>query len=431
MSQDQMSSRRELIKQSALLGAGGVAAPMFIPRRVLGAPGRPGANDRIRVGIIGVGNRGNLLIDQLPEGAEMIAAADCYLKKAYDAASKRQAKWRIHQDYRRLLEQKDIDGVIVATGERWHVLCSIHACQAGKDVYVEKPMSLYVEEGRALVRAARKLRQIVQVGSQQRSMAMNRLACDFVRSGGIGRVFFVEGKNYGSPEPPQPVESSAASEPVPEGFDYDMWVGQAPMRPYNSKGGGGWGWDFGGGDMTNWGPHGLDQVQSALGMDESGPVEFWLLADGPGPEGSLAFRYVNGVTVRLEIPTGDLQGGATFVGEKGRIEVIRNMFRTDPPQMVKQLPPPEEVRKWRDDVALWQAKYHMQDWLDCMRTRKLPLADVEIGHRSVTVCHLANITRRLGRKLRWDSQAERFIGDEEANGLLSRPRRKGYELPVV
>lgn len=431
MSQDQKSSRRELIKQSVLLGAGGAAAPMFIPRRVLGAPGRPGANDRIRVGIIGVGNRGSLLIDQLPEGAEMVAAADCYLKKAYDGASKRQAKWHIYQDYRKLLEQKDIDGVIVATGERWHVLCSIHACQAGKDVYVEKPMSLYVEEGRVLVRAARKLKRIVQVGSQQRSMAMNQLACDFVRSGGIGRVFFVEGKNYGSPQPPQSVESSAMSEPVPEGFDYNMWVGQAPMRPYSSKGGGGWGWDFGGGDMTNWGPHGLDQVQSALGMDGSGPVEFWLLAEGPGPEGSMAFRYANGVTVRLEIPTGDVQGGAIFVGEKGRIDVIRNMFRTDPPQMVRQLPPPEEVQKWRDDVALWQAKYHMQNWLDCMRTRKLPLADVEIGHRSVTVCHLANITRRLGRMLRWDPQAERFIGDEDANSLLSRPRRKGYELPTV
>jgi len=166
-------------------------------------------------------------------------------------------------------------------------------------------------------------------------------------------------------------------------------------------------------------------------MSESGPVEFWLITDGISPEGAVAFRYANGVTVRLEIPTGDLQGGAIFVGDKGRMEVIRNMFRTDPPQMVKELPPPEEVRKWRDDVALWQAKYHMQNWLDCMRTRELPLADVEIGHRSMTVCHLANITRRLGRKLRWDPQAERFVGDEEANGLLSRPRRKGYELPSV
>ncbi len=409
-------SRRTLVRYGALMGAS---------RRLP-------ASDRLRIGIIGAGFRGSLLIDQLPESAELVAASDCDLNRVRRAASKRHANWRIYQDYRRLLEQKDIDGVIVSTGERWHVLCSIQACQAGKDVYVEKPMSLYVEEGRALVRAARKHSRIVQVGSQQRSMAMNKLACEFVRSGGIGRVYFVEGKNYASPRPPRPAPSGPG-DPVPEGFDYDMWVGQAPMRPYSKdlRRGEPWGWDFGGGEMTNWGPHGIVQVQSALGMDHSGPVEFQLLSGGPGPEGSLAFRYANGVTVRLEIPAGDIQGGAIFVGEKGRMEVIRNMFRTDPPQMVKALPPPAEVQKWRDDVALWQAKYHMQEWLDSMRSRKLPSADVEIGHRSVTICHLANITRRLRRTLRWDPEAERFIDDAEANALLSRPRRKGYELPAV
>jgi predicted dehydrogenase len=208
-----------------------------------------------------------------------------------------------------------------------------------------------------------------------------------------------------------------------------MWLGQAAMRPYNRRIHRGWGtWrDFSGGEMTNWGAHGLDQVQSALGMDGTGPVEWWPHHDGP--EGSVAFRYANNVTVRLEMPPGELQGGAVFIGEKGRIEIVRNNFRTDPPRMIKDLPPPEEVQKWRDEVALWQAKYHMQDWLDCMRSRKTPLADVEIGHRSVTVCHLAGITRQLGRKLKWDPEAERFAGDEEANGLLSRPRRQGYELP--
>ena len=131
------------------------------------------------------------------------------------------------------------------------------------------------------------------------------------------------------------------------------------------------------------------------------------------------------------MPAGELNGGAIFVGEKGRIDIVRNDFRTDPPKMIKDLPPPEEVRKWRDDVALWQAKYHMQDWLNCMRTRSTPLADVEIGHRSVSICHIANITRQLGRRLRWDPEAERFTGDEEANRLLRRPRREGYELPAT
>jgi predicted dehydrogenase len=317
----------------------------------------------------------------------------------------------------------------VGTHDHGRVLCSIHAVQAGKDVYAEKPLTLYVSEGRALVRAARKYGRVFQVGSQQRSMAMNRLACDFVRKGGLGRIQFVLAVNYTGPAR---YTGGLAEQPVPEGLNWDMWLGQTAQRPYHAdlfrwmR----W-WDYSGGEMTNWGAHGLDQVQCALGMDETGPVEFWPITDGISPKGAVAFRYANGVSVRLEVPTGDLQGGAIFVGEKGRIEIIRNMFRTDPPQMIKQLPPPEEVQKWRDDVALWQAKYHMQNWLDCMRTRQKPIADVEIGHRSVTVCHLANLARRLDRRLRWDPAAERFIGDDDANKYLSRPRRKGYELPVI
>ena len=176
--------------------------------------------------------------------------------------------------------------------------------------------------------------------------------------------------------------------------------------------------------MTNWGAHGIDQIQAALGMDTTGPVEFWPLEGGM--KTAVAFRYANGVTVRLEMPPGNLQGGGIFVGEKGRMEITRNDFRTDPPDLIKQLPPAEEVQKW--NRAQWQAKYHLQDWLDCMCSRKAPLADVEIGHRSISVCHLVNITRQLGRKLQWNPETERFASDYEADALLRRPRRKGYEL---
>ena len=399
--------------------AAGIAAGAA--RRVLGA------NDRIRIGVIGVGNRSNLLIDQLPEQAEIVAVADCYLKRCEDAAAKRNAKWRIYHDYRRLLEQKDIDGVIVGTHDHGRVLCSIRAVQAGKDVYAEKPLTLYVEEGRALVRAARKYNRVFQVGSQQRSMAMNKLGCGFVRNGGLGRIQFVLAVNY-----PGPVRytGNLPEQPAPQGLNWDMWLGQTEFRPYHldlfrwHR----W-WDYSGGEMTNWGAHGLDQVQAALGTDQTGPVEFWPLVDGP--KGALAFRYASGVTVRLEMPPGLLLGGAIFVGEKGRIEIVRNDFRTDPPLMIKDLPPRAEVDKWRDDVAKWQAKYHMQEWLECMRSRKTPSADVEVGHRSVSICHLANITRQLNRKLKWDPEAERFESDAEANALLRRPRRKGYELPEL
>jgi predicted dehydrogenase len=408
-------SRRAFAK-AALASA---AFPLVLPR------GARGANDRIRVGVIGVGNRSNLLIDQLPPGAEIVAVSDCYGKRSEDAAARRNAKWRIYDDYRTLLEQKDIDGVIIGTPDHARVRCAIHAVEAGKDVYAEKPLTLYVQEGRVLVRAVRKYGRVFQVGSQQRSMAMNRLACEFVRQGGLGHVRLVLGVNYS-----ETIRNSGfPTEAALEGLNWDVWQNQTAERPFNPELFTHWMkyWDYSGADMTNWGAHGLDQVQSALGMDGSGPVEFWPLADGP--KGAVAFRYANGVTVRLELPPGQLNAGAMFVGEKGRIEIVRNGFRTDPADMIKNLPPAEEVEKW--NKAKWQAEYHMQDWLECMRSRKTPLADVEIGHRSVTVCHLANITRQLDRRLRWNPEAEQFVEDNEACDLLTRRRRKGYELPEV
>jgi predicted dehydrogenase len=382
-----------------------------------------GANDRVGIGVIGVGNRGKLLIDQLPEQGQVVAVADCFLQRCHEAAAKRQAAWRAHQDYRRLLDDKSVDAVIVSTTDHGRVLPCIHACQAGKDVYAEKPLTLYLEEGRVLVRAVRKYRRVFQVGSQQRSMAMNRMACEFVRTGGIGKVKLVQGFGYPGPEP----APALAAEPVPDTLDWDVWLGQTPLRPYNATLHRSWmRWrEFSGGEMTNWGAHGIDQIQSALGMDGTGPVEFWPLDSG------IAFRYASGIEVRLELTDQRLLGGAVFTGEKGVMEIVRNNFRTDPPRMVTELPPPAEVQKWRDEVALWQARYHMEDWLNCIRSRKDPVAPVEVGHRSLSIAHLANITRQLNRRLRWDPVQERFESDDEANRLLSRPRRQAYKLPSI
>jgi hypothetical protein len=175
----------------------------------------------------------------------------------------------------------------------------------------------------------------------------------------------------------------------------------------------------------------MDMVQMALGMDDSGPVEFWPLDT---PAGGVAFRYANGVEVRLELPrvkeNEDLQGGARFIGEKGRIDIWRNNFKIDAPGVTLDLPPEEEIAKWHDKRALWQAQYHMGFWLECIPTRQRPNSDVEIGHRSVTVCHLANLARWLNRKIQWDPKTESVVGDSEANMLATnRPRRKGWELP--
>ena len=397
------------------------AAFPFLLKAAKAAP-----SDRIRVGVIGVGNRSNLLIDQLPDGAEIVAVSDCFLERCEKAEAKRNAKWKKYQDYRKLLEQKDVDAVIVGTTDHGRVLPAIHACQAGKDVYGEKPLTLYIAEGRRLVEAARAHKTVFQVGSQQRSMAMDKLACDFVRTGGLGKLKVVQGVNYSSAKK----YTGTEEQPVPESLNWDVWVGQTPMRPYNKDLQFGWmAWDtYSGGEMTNWGAHGLDMIQCALGMSTTGPVELYPLTDGP--EGALGFRYANGVEVRLDQPQGgDLMGGAIFTGEKGKIQIIRNNFKTDPPHMIKELPPPEEVQKWRDEVALWQAKFHMENWLDCVRSRQTPIADVEIGHRSISVAHLANITRKLNRKLAWDPAKEQFVGDAEANTYVSRPCRAGYELP--
>jgi predicted dehydrogenase len=424
-------SRRQLLKCGV---AGAIAVPYLLPSGVLATQDKPGANERITVGIIGVGRRARQLIAQLPEQAQVAAVADCFLTRCRvpyryvipDPSKDESANWRIHQDYRKLLDERDIEAVIVATPDHGRVLACIRACQAGKDLYAEKPLTLYIHEGCALVRAVRKYGRILQVGTQQRSMELNRYASEFVRDGGLGKIRKIKAINYPGPNrlPRLP------QEPIPKDLDWDAWLGQAEFRPYTSQVLLPWmGWrDYSGGPITNMGAHGLDQIQCALGTDETGPVEFWPVTSGIA--GKVSYRYANGIQVDLELE--EKHGpdcGAVFTGEKGKIEINRNKITTNPKDLIKDGPSEAEVAKWRDEVALWQAKYHLENWLDCIKTRKRPNADVEVGHRSVTICHLCNIAREVGRKIKWDPEGERIVGDEEASRLLSRPRRKGYELP--
>ncbi len=420
-------TRRRAIAWTAL----GIGAPLFIPRSVLGGNGQPGANERVGVGAIGVGGRATLLLEQLPEDGQLVALCDCNRPRAEVFKKNKQGSWPIHEDYRELLDRKDIDAVIVGTGEFQRVLPCIHACQAGKDVYAEKPLTLYIHEGRVLVDAVRKHGRVFQVGSQQRSMEMNRVACEFVRNGGLGKLQEVRAMNYPCSEPSP--DNGLPEESIPNGLNWDVWLNQAAWRPFNSQWMGWMRWrDFAGGEMTNWGAHGVDQIQWALGADDTGPVEMW--PESPGPNGQVHMRYANGVDVRfmLEMGRGPM-GGAIFIGERGKLEINRNKFTSNPPEIAEelknQLDVSAEERKWSDEIALWQARWHMQDWINCMRSRAKPVADVEIGHRSISVCHLANITRWVGRRLQWDPVKEQFVGDEEANRYVRRERRKEYELP--
>ena len=305
-------SRRQLLKRGALALAGGVAAPHLIPAGVLASGDQPGANDRVGIGAIGVGGRARLLLDQLPPDGRIVALCDCNLPRAEAFKAKQQASWPVLQNYRKLLERKDIDAVIIATGEFQRVLPSMDACLAGKDVYAEKPLTLYIQEGRALVNLVRRCGRVFQVGTQQRSMAMNRIACELVRGGGLGKVLEVRMVNFPSSQdgPAQPFPA----EKPPAGLDWDMWLNQGSWRPFNEKWMGWMSWrDFAGGEITNWGAHACDQVQWALGMDGTGPVEARPLT--AGPNGQVELRYANAVPVRFVLEHRPM-GGAIFVCEK-------------------------------------------------------------------------------------------------------------------
>jgi predicted dehydrogenase len=400
---------------------------MILPSGVLGANGRPGANDRIRVGVIGTGNRARMLMDQLPEPARIVALADCYTKRMDETMALKEKQWPCYQDYRRMLEKEHLDAVIVATPDHGRALPCIHACQAGIDVYAEKPLSVTIADGQAMVRAARKYKRVFQVGSQQRTMEMNRYACDLVRSGKIGAIREVIAQNYPGPH----ALEELPEEPIPPDDDWNMWCGPTPLVPFNNKLQFNWmRWrPYSGGEMTNWGAHGVDQIQSALGMDGTGPVELWPLS--PGSNGGVSMRYANGVIVKFESKDRETvpMGGAEFHGERGTVTIDRHEFKVDPKEIAVNPPPKEARNSWTGPG--WNATKHLADWLDCIKTRALPNADVEIGHRSISICHLVNITRELGRKLKWDPERETFVGDAEANTYLSRPRRKGFELPTT
>jgi predicted dehydrogenase len=423
-------SRRNLLKRGAQALAGGIAAPCLIPAAVLRAGQRPGANERIGIGAIGVGGRASMLLNQLPDAGRIVALCDCNLPRAEAFKARKKASWPTMQDYRRLLERKDIDAVIVGTGEFQRVLPSMEACLAGKDIYAEKPLTLFIAEGRALVNMVRQCGRVFQVGTQQRSMAMNRIACELIRSGGLGAVHEVRMVKYPSSQdsPAKPFPGQKR----PAGLDWDLWLNQAAWRPFNENWMRWMAWrDFAGGEITNWGAHGCDQVQWALGMDGTGPVEVRPMT--PGPNGQVEMRYANGIPVRFVLEHGPM-GGGIFICEKGKLEINRNKFASNPKsiaeELLKKVNVAEEERKWSDELALWQARWHMQNWLDCVKSRQRPVADVEIGHRSITVCHLVNIARQAGRKLQWDPENELFVGDDQANRYVSRPRRKGYELPT-
>jgi predicted dehydrogenase len=423
-----MHARCRLITRRQLLGtvSTAVAAPYLITSRALGNASQPAASDRITTALIGSGDRGM----QIVEGGDKVLAV-CDVDATRAALAKKQIDQRtntrdctIHRDYREILARDDIDAVVIATPDHWHATIAIAAIQAGKAVYVEKPMTLTIEEGQRLVAATRRYGAIVQVGSQQRSLETFIRACEYVRNGRIGKLELVRvdiiARAGGANKPWTP-------QPVPPELDYDSWLGPAPWTPYhqdrchyNFR----FVSDYSGGDVTNWGAHHLDIAQWGIGADDSGPVE----VEGHGkrnPSGlhdtfydvNVDFRYANGVRVELRCNG----NGVRFQGSDGWIYVSRTELKAEPRTILETPLSPTELRL----APAGPPKTHMERWLDCVRARspKGLNATVDIGHRSGTVCHLANIAMELGRKLTWDPVQERFVNDPDADRLRRRPNR--------
>ncbi len=422
-----------------------------------------GPNDQIGVGFIGCGRRnGQLLMGKggqkkPPKSMRIVGVADVNRRRADQWAAKHECP--AYQDYRQLLDRKDVDVIIYATPEHWHYLHCIHACQAGKDIYGEQPLSHTIREGRIMADAVRKYNCVFQTGEQQRSHPLTRKAVRLILNGRIGKVHTVIGYNY-----PSPYECKFPAQPIPEGLDWDRWCGPNEVVPYHTdlylsrvpyvrekyparpaeKYAVGPGWmsfrPYSGGELANWGCHGLSMVQWALDMDRSGPVEVWVepaeklqrvvydnpqrrdRGDAVSSRPIINYRFPNDVVLRLSGTDSRLGGGGTFIGDKGKITIFREGYECDPASLDEDPLPADARRVYRSDN-------HMSNFFKCVQLRKEPIMNVENAHRVATLCHLGNIARWLGRPLKWDSQKEIFPGDDEANQYLDCPKRKGYELP--
>jgi predicted dehydrogenase len=421
-------SSRGITRRAAIkTGIKGIVAYSLAPQFLQAALSGPEApSNRIALGLIGngliCGSHYTALIGR--DDCRIVATCDVRHSKAKAMASRAEKDYgtsgsiAAYQHHEELLSRGDIDAVFVCTPDHWHVAVALAAIRAGKDVYCEKPLTLAVWEGRPLVNAARQYGRILQTGTQQRSNGSFRKAAEIVRNGLIGDLKYIRtslGEFAPAPNLPE--------EPVPEDFDYDRWLGPTPWRPYNAKRvlgdyGGGWRcfFEYGGRKNGDWGAHHFDIIQWALGMDNSGPVQFI----PKGWQGTPYQTHVYASGVRVERVDEGLKAMIEFTGTKGTVWVSRGDYLvTDPPSLAKRPLSPSEVH-------LYVSNDHHDDFLGAIRSRQRTISDVETGHRSATVCHLNNIAARINRPVQWDPVAENVVGDPVAATLLGRTRRAPY-----
>lgn len=420
-------NRRDFISKTAL----GAAAVTIIPRHVLGGNGFLAPSDRLNLGFIGVGKQMYGLLNQfmkIPE-AMVIAAADVDSSKLNNfigQANKLNATKAAHQvqgfgQYRDLLAIKDIDAVIIASPDHWHAMHVVDAAKAGKDIYCEKPLALTIDEGRAMVNAVRKYKRVLQTGSMQRSQYNFRQAADLIRNGYIGDIKEV---NVSVGEPVK--ECDLPSLPTPAHLDWDSWIGPSLYRGYNpilspALDAPEWSlWrlyhGFGGGYVTDWGAHMFDIVQWALGMDQSGPVSF-TPPDIPMAKEGLYFTYKNGIKVHHK--SWGSFNAIQFLGTEGKIEVSREFLRSDKADLPK-------LQIAEKDRKVYYSEDHYQDFVDAIKKRSKPICDVEIGHRTATVCNAVNIAYQIQKPIKWDPNKEVF-DSPFANNLKGRAYRGKWD----
>jgi len=441
--------RRTFLKTGAV-GTASLAAPMIVPCSVFGAKA---PSERIHLACIGLGNQGfqDLRAALHNDDAQVVAVCDvnkashgyktpsqyCGWEPAQKAVEDHYAKKNrsgqykgcdAYTDFREVLAREDVEAVLIVVPDHWHAPMTILAAQQGKDIYCEKPLTLTISEGRDMVEAVRRHGVVLQTGTQRRSSRPPRLACELVRNGRIGqlkRIITHVAENNKTCPP-----GSWKPTPIPEGFDYEMWLGPAPWAPhhedrcfYTFR----FILDYSGGQTTNFGAHSIDLAQWGHGTDDTGPVTVKDLG-GVFPEDGLfnTATHVNFSAtfedgVELICRTGSPAALCRFEGTDGVVETGFGGVRTQPESLVHSAIGPNEIH-------LYQSPNHMRNFLDCVRSRQDPSAPVEVGHRSATICHLGNIAMLLRRTLQWDPVSERFAGDEEANALLSRAAREPWGL---
>ena len=436
-------------RRSFLSAAGAAAAGVAVGRAYAAeAHASPGPNETIRVGLIGCGGEGRAVAEahRRCAGARIIAVCDVHETRLAEARQQFGGETILaYRDYRKLLDNPDIDTVIVATNGHWHVLPTIHACQAGKDVYVEKPLGTSIGEGRAAVRAARKYNRIVQLGTQQRSWPHYIKAAEAIRSGRLGEISEVKVWDYdylypGFGAPPD-------TDPPPE-LDWDFWVGPSPMKPYNPNRYRYhyWWFDYGGGWQLDWAVHHYDivhwclEVRAPVSAAASGGFYCFEPTNTEWPDTFVGIcEYAPGAVAKKGfVLQYTFRGGCRrehrshakcFFGTEASMILDRSGY-TITPEAGK--PGTEETvrNEFTENVHLQSLQAHAQNFLDCVRSRQTPAADIEQGHHSTNPGHLLNIAWRVGRKIRWNAEKEEIVGDEEANRLVTKSYREPWKLEV-